>query len=456
MDKVKWCCKPLWSLSRRKGLESTRLLNDRRELLCGVAVPLLRSPEGWGADRKGVGFEACTRARSAMTPFPRGMNVRSPRTLSLRGADGKEAVSSMGRMSLPKSQEKATSAGRLGGRALGWSRALTLVELMVALAVTALVVGAVSGIFSSQHRNYVRDRSEKEVIQDTVEVLRVLQRDLLQAGWAVAPKLAFLIRDGGSDAPDQIFLNDVDLIDPVINAGRIIEASECPGCLQVRSNSGSVLTLEDPWQPSPYPEKVMDINEDNEMDFTDNGTHFFVISDATALDKKTASVQSVSGTTLTLAHSLEGTFVTPAVFYCVDTGSTECHPSGAQETLVLRRSDRRTKGELVPVADNVVDLQVAYQDDKGRWYGDAGCAGTGLGGGNFCERSPFEPNRIRLIRLSIVLRSPTKDKDLPAGSSCRPALENRLAGTTAAECGYRYKGHTVLIHPRNTSRDDRT
>ncbi|MGQ9670204.1 MAG: hypothetical protein ACUVWY_08580 [Desulfosoma sp.] len=383
------------------------------------------------------------------------MKVRSPGTLSLQETDCEEAVSSLGRMSLPKGQEKAPSAGRLGGRALGWSRAMTLVELMVALAVTALVVAAVGGVFSSQHRNYVRDRSEKEVIQDTVEVLRVLQRDLLQAGWAVAPKLAFLIRDGGSDGPDQIFVNDVDLIDPVINAGRIIEASECPGCLRVSSNSGSVVTLSDPWQPSADPQKVMDINEDNKTDFTVNGTYFFVISDATGLDNKTASVKNVDNNSLTLADSLAGTFVTPAIFYCVDTGSPECHPSGAQETLVLRRSDHRTGGALVPVADNVVDLQVVYQDDEGRWYGGAGCAGTGLAGGNFCERSPFEPNRIRLIRLSIVLRSPTKDKDLPAASSCRPAVENRSAGT-AAECGYRYKVHTVLIHPRNTSRDDRT
>lgn len=342
---------------------------------------------------------------------------------------------------------------------------MTLVELMVALAVTALVVAVVSGVFSSQHRNYVRDRSEKEVIQDTVEVLRVLQRDLLQAGWAVKPNMAFLIRDGGSNAPDQIFLNDVDLIDPVINADRMIEASECPGCLRVSSISPSTVTLEDLWQRSPYSEEVIDINEDGEVDFSpDKGTDFFVISDATDLDKKTAWVVSVSNTTLTLGGSFTGTLVAPAILYCVDTGSA-CHPPGAQETFVLRRSDRRTKGALLPVADNVVDLQVAYlvdEDDNSThnvkeqyWYGEAGCAARGVGDG-FCERSPFDPSRIRLIRLSIVLRSPTKDKDLPAGTSCRPAVENRSAGTTAAECGYRYKVHTVLIHPRNTFRDDRT
>ncbi|ROR01937.1 hypothetical protein [Desulfosoma caldarium] len=327
---------------------------------------------------------------------------------------------------------------------------MTLVELMVALAVTALVLAAVTGVFSSQHRNYVRDRSEKEVMQDAIDVLRVLQRDLMEAGWAADPNMAFLIRDGGASSPDEIFLNDVDLIDPLIHADRLVEASPCPGCLKVSSITGTKVELEDPWQPSSYAQEVMDINGDNETDFSsDNGTDFFIISDATGLDNKTASVDNVTDTTLTLASSLKGTLVTPAIYYCVDSG-TACHPSGAKETFVLRRSDRRSKGALLPIAENVVDLQVAYQDDDGHWYGEAGCSDEGVGA-NLCERSPFEPRRIRLIRLSVVLRSPTKDKNL--AGSCRPAVENRAAGTAPEECGYRYTVHTVLIHPRNTTKD---
>ncbi len=53
---------------------------------------------------------------------------------------------------------------------------MTLVELMVALAITALVMAAAVGIFTSQHRNYVRDRSEKEIIQDGVDVLKASKR----------------------------------------------------------------------------------------------------------------------------------------------------------------------------------------------------------------------------------------------------------------------------------------
>lgn len=327
---------------------------------------------------------------------------------------------------------------------------MTLVELLVALAVTALVMAAAVGVFSSQHRNYVRNRSEKEVIQDTANVVRVLQRDLLEAGWAVDRKMAFLVKDGGSGSPDRIILNDVDLIDPVRHADRLLEAAACPGCLAISSVTWSTVIVTDPWDSSPYAEDVMDINGDNETDFFDNGTYFFVITDAQGLDNKTASVESVSGTSLTVSGSLAGTLIAPAIYYCVDTGVSACHPAGSQETFVLRRSDRRTEGQLLPVADNVVDLQVAYQDEAGYWYGEAGCSGKGVGASK-CERSPFDPSRIRLIRLSVVLRSPTKDKDrLTDPSFCRPTVENRSAGTGADECGYYYKVHTLVIHPRNT------
>ncbi len=326
---------------------------------------------------------------------------------------------------------------------------MTLVELMVSLAVTALVMAAAVGIFSAQHRNYVRDRSEKELLQDTVDVLRVLQRDLLEAGWAVAPNMEFLVRDGGDNSSDEIYLSDVDLIDPMINADRLVNAVVCPGCLRISSISGSVITLEDPWEPSPDATGVLDINGDNQTDFN-SGT--FLLSDATGLDNKTDFMKSRSDTSVTISgSSLRGTLVTPAIRYCVDNGpGSDCHPDNATETFVLRRTDRRTGGHALPMAENVVDLQVAYRDDSGNWYGEDSCSGSGIGS-NFCERRPFEPSRINLIRLSVVVRSPAKDKDrLTDPAYCRPAVENRSAGTGPDECGYQYKVYTVLIHPRNT------
>lgn len=327
---------------------------------------------------------------------------------------------------------------------------MTLVELMVSLAVTALVMASVVGIFASQHRNYVRDRSEKEVLLDTVDVIRMLEREIREAGWSVPANMALFIQDGGDNGPDRIYMNDVDLIDPMRDASRLVESS-CPGCLKVDNNTGTKVKLTDPWDP--FREDILDINADNQTDFVGDNKSY-VITDSTSTTHKVACVKEVSSTTLTLKSPVNGSFLAPAIYYCVDDGHNDCHgEGGAREACVLRRCDRNTQG-LVPVADNVVDLQVAYLvTDDGpvdRWYGEAGCSGSGIGE-NKCTRSPFEPERIRLIRLNVVLRSPTKDKDrLNDPRFCRPAVENHHVGTGADECGYQYKVHTVHIHPRNT------
>lgn len=327
---------------------------------------------------------------------------------------------------------------------------MTLVELMVALAVTALVMTAAMGIFTSQHRNYTRDRADKELVQDNVDVLRILQKDLLEAGWSVQPNMAFFIADGGANGSDRLFINNVDLIDPVVHSKRLIEATECPGCLRIAANSGALITVDDPWEPSPYPHKILDINGDNQTDFTDNGTSYFVIGDGTDPTKKVAQVTNITNTQLTLSAPMVGSLIAPALVYCVDDGRALCHPPGAPETFVLRRSDRTTQGHLLPIAENIVDMQVTYRDEAGNWYGEENCAGSGVGP-SFCTRNPFEPRRIRMIRVSVVLRSPTKDKDrLSDPAFCRPAVANRQAGTATGECGYRYKVHTLVIHPRNT------
>jgi len=328
---------------------------------------------------------------------------------------------------------------------------MTLVELMVSLAVTALVMASVVGIFASQHRNYVRDRSEKEAFLDTLDVVRVLERDLREAGWSVPANMALFIKDGDDNGSDRVYINDVDLIDPMLHASRLVESS-CPGCLAFNDN-GTLLSLSDPWDTLRDP---MDINGDGKKDFDNSSSsHQFVITDARDPEKKVALITAVSGTKLTVENAVEGTLLAPAIYYCVDNGTdnSSCHPDNASETRVLRRSDRNTQG-LVPVADNVVDLQVAYLavNDNGTtlWYGESGCSDSGTGA-NKCTRDPFEPERIRLIRLTVVLRSPTKDKDrLNDPRYCRPAVENRQAGTGPDECGYQYKVHTIHIHPRNT------
>jgi hypothetical protein len=102
------------------------------------------------------------------------------------------------------------------------------------------------------------------------------------------------------------------------------------------------------------------------------------------------------------------------------------------------------------MAENVVDMQIAYQDVNNNWYGEAGCVGAGAGA-NFCGFSPFDPKQIQLIRLSIVIKGKAYQGDrVNDPLYCRPALENHTgAALGSSECGYVYRTYTAVIQPRN-------
>lgn len=316
---------------------------------------------------------------------------------------------------------------------------MTLVELMVAVAVTGLVMTLSLTIFSGQVKSFKRGQETKESQETNNICLELLKRDLAQAGWSVKPEMGFFFKDGGNSTADEIYINDTTLIDLNSQNGTrlMTQADGCGGCAEVTAGSGSdSVTV-----------SRLDINEDPTEnppeDFRAQKTHY-VISDLTSLVpgvNKVARITTSAANPLVLDRNLGGSYVAPAVYYFVDTGH------------ILKRSDR-SSGGAQPFAANVVDLQVAYRDMSGNWYGVSGCAGTGVGpgGGNpYCSMNPFDPYPINLIRLTLVTR--TAD---PLGvrndlKYCRPAIENRSAATIGAEeCGFIYRSYTVTIRPRNT------
>ena len=315
---------------------------------------------------------------------------------------------------------------------------MTLVELMVAVAVTGLVMTLSLSIFSGQVKSFKRGQETKESQETNNICLELLKRDLAQAGWSVKPAMAFYFKDGGNSTADEIYINDTTLIDlDSQNGTRLMtQADGCGGCAQVTAGSGSTsVTI-----------STLDIDGNGENDFKSALRHY-VISDLTGAGNKHARILTIdeTGKQLTLDQALTGSSVAPAVFYYVD--STQIPPC-------LKRSDRSSAGAQ-PFAANVVDLQIAYRDMSGNWYGVSGCAGAGVGpgGGNpFCSMNPFDPYPINLIRLTLVTRSTD-----PVGvrndlKYCRPAVENRIGATIGSnECGFVYRTYSVTIRPRNTS-----
>ncbi len=308
---------------------------------------------------------------------------------------------------------------------------MTLVELMVAIAVTAVVMTLSLSIFYGQFRSYKSGQETKEIQETSNGTLDFVKRELAQAGWSVRPEMSFFIQDGGSAGTDQIYINDTSLVDLNSSFGRSLmtQANGCGGCAEIAGGSGTATVT----VSSLY------IDNDTITDFKANATHY-VISDQTGAGNRIAKIQTITGNQLNLDRTTAGRFLAPAVFYYVETGQ------------ILRRSDRSSSGAQ-PFAENVADLQVAYRDRSGNWYGVSGCAGAGVGAG-FCSMSPFNPAMIGLVRVTLTSRSTNPIGIMNNLKYCRPAVENRAAAALGStECGYVYRTYSVSIQPRNTSNE---
>jgi prepilin-type N-terminal cleavage/methylation domain-containing protein len=327
------------------------------------------------------------------------------------------------------------------------SKGMTLVEMMVAIAVTGLVMALSVGIFSAQVRSYSRGREVKEIQEINQESVEILRRDVAQAGWSVMPTMGFFAEDGGDNGSDKLYINDTSVItfDSRFDTNELgllvsVNTTDCPGCASVVGTPSTSVKL-----------SKLDIDNDSVDDFKAGGQ--YVIADSET--NKVAKVLSVTPGTnsLTLDKSISGKYLAPAITYCLDDGTdaSGCHASGSK--WVLKRSDRGTGGTFQPLASNVVDFQVAYQDNEGYWYGLAGCKNTGKSANTYCARNPFDPSAITLIRLSLVTKTADAVGDGTNNpKSCRPAVENHLAGTDTSDCGFVYRTYTTTILPRNLAR----
>lgn len=327
------------------------------------------------------------------------------------------------------------------------SRGMTLVELMVSIAVTAVVMGLSLSFFLGQYQSYRQRKGAVEITQAAPAALEILKTDLMQAGWGVHPQMAFYIEDGGGSKPDRIFINDISLVD--VNRVDLLVGDDCPGCAQILGINGKDVTV-----------STLDISgegvgdEEGEKGDFRQGVSMYVITDAVS-GNKIAKVDGVNAPqkTLTLSEVVQGDFVAPVIRYA---------SAAVEGVWALRRNDRYTSG-LQPLMENVVDLQVAYSTDSGEtWFCDGGDENNE--GSNGCpveavtvrgtSKGDLSPEEINMLRVTLVTRSSSRDfSRINDPNYCRPAVENRSrAALGSNECGYHYRTHTRVIRPRNFGR----
>jgi prepilin-type N-terminal cleavage/methylation domain-containing protein len=270
----------------------------------------------------------------------------------------------------------------------------TVIELMIALALTGIVTTQLLLLWTAQHRNYMQQERVVETQQDMRIVTDVLIDDLRMAGFMVPQELAAGSVDGGTANPDVLCMSDPEgFVESTFDT-----ATERFEAATVNTTvTGGVASV-------PLLTTTMDIDGDGNDDFAAGGG--ILISDGAGVhcgDIVSVSAGTVTfspATPSTLSLSPLSTFAVPALVYQL-TGTT------------------LTRNGTV-ISDQVDDIQV-------EWWVD-----TNSDGDMTSDEFPIhdldgeDTSRLRLARLYLTTLSSVPDASV---QGLRTAAANRTAGT---------------------------
>ncbi len=315
----------------------------------------------------------------------------------------------------------------------------TLVELMVAGTVLAIIMGFFLSSLTIQKRSYTVNDQIIEIQQGARIIGDVLERDLRHAGFMAPPGGGLCVVDN-TNAPDILLLSDDAAVDPTVENRGDLAARVTGGAVNV---AGGIQTLNvddlivEVVNPTPHYDS--DGNGVNDSDFRVGAGA--IVVDAANPDRGAACARVVaipSATSLqidVLSGPLAGAMPNPADLTVVP---ARIYVVNAQNNLVR---------DGVMVAMDVEDLQVAvFIDDDLDGDIDAN-EYRGDGAGPDLDPSTVDFSRAREARASFVLR--TRDTDLQYTQGMFQSMENRapVAGTD----GFRRRVWVSTIMLRNVS-----
>lgn len=307
-----------------------------------------------------------------------------------------------------------------------WGRkGMTLVELMVAIAITGVIMTISISVFLAQFNSYNRSQGAKATQMDSQVPIEMLKEDLSLAGWGVLPKMAFLIEDGGSAGTDRIYVNDVSVLSPTnLSSLEAMVDTDCAACAHKDATTGTTV----------YVNGTMAVNA-----FATEGPALWWTGSNYVRSLRCKGGGEFNNSTLS-------GMVTPAVEYCADGGNnTHCPTNTAPtvgKTWALWKYTRSTSGQMVALSDDVADVQVSYRTRSGTGY----CNGNGT---TACPMPAFNASSVQWVTLAVVTRSRDKTRPETDPSSCRPAVFNHAGAASgdATQCGYEYRTYMTTVGP---------
>lgn len=321
------------------------------------------------------------------------------------------------------------------------SAGFSLIELLVAIAITFMIVFYTLATFTYQHQTYINVEKISEAQQNSRAIASLIERDLRNAGYMVPPAAAACGVDSDS-ASDQLFVSDADAIQNIDQ----LTNTQAKGDLgadvsNLTGGSPNVATVDDvviDGQPT------YDVNNDGttDSDFQvgggailidtanpDRGVRCGIITAVNTGSPETVSLNfgNAFGAGATIGENL---VLVPANVYVQSPGPP----------MTMRRN-----GKLMAI--DVEDLQVAYfYDDDGDGVVDAG----EYRGDSVVDYDPsaIDGNNLREVRFNLVLRTTSDDPQRPTNAGTGQETENRDTNIPGDD-GRRRRLHTTTVRLRN-------
>lgn len=323
-------------------------------------------------------------------------------------------------------------------------RGFTLTELMVALALMAIVVVYVTQSFTVQHETYTVVDDVAEMQQNARVIADLLEREIRVAGLMV-PEHAVACGVDNTNTSDLLFVSDGDAINPAGQNQNVLSIDVNAGYTGVgASNNLNIDGLAVEGAP------FYDTNGDAiaDADFQNGGGAIIVDLNNPERGSACGIVAILGANTIRVDYDVGGGGALgpiPAGGNAPDVAVVPAHVYQLQGTQLLR--------DGMVLADDVEDLQVALffdVDDDGIVDSEL-LEYPGAPTGNVYNSGGWDNRDLREIRVNLVTRSATQDpkvlQDPAFAQSSFQVTENRVA--PGGLDGFRRRVMTSVVRPRN-------
>jgi prepilin-type N-terminal cleavage/methylation domain-containing protein len=287
---------------------------------------------------------------------------------------------------------------------------VTLIELLIAMVIAALLVAAMYSFFLTQQRTYAVQDNVAEMQQNGRMALLTLVRNIRMAGYG-APAGCTLAPVNNTTGSDGIYVSDHSVIEMLPDS----EIFYAELTSNVSAGAGAITVTK----------TNIDNDTNNHHDFAANkgliisdGTNTEGLLIANSYSAGDPNITFSTGYTLQHNYSSSNTRVFPAIVYDI--------------------KDNELRENLQPLALNIEDIQFSFEDSNGVWY----C--TGISGDQ--TTPPTDIASIRVVEINVVAK--TNVQDAKETTLAQPSMKDHKTNLNGPD-GFRRRTFSTKIHLRN-------